>query len=187
SGNIGATPATYWDWYGWSAHGLLLGYLEQGPMYNAINFDFGPSLPVWSGTYTDFPNSTVSSRILGIFLCPSDPYAGVYCTNSYNGCYGTTIDTTPWNTNPQSSGLFVHLRGYGVQDCTDGTSNTIAFAEALTGNGQGAGFIGKSPNPAKYRGNMILSAQGATTQFLADAWMNPQGVLADLQKCQNAF
>src|SRR6516225_38223 len=40
SANIGSVPSTYWDWYGWSVHGLLLGYLEQGPMYNAINFDF---------------------------------------------------------------------------------------------------------------------------------------------------
>jgi prepilin-type N-terminal cleavage/methylation domain-containing protein/prepilin-type processing-associated H-X9-DG protein len=187
SANIGSVPSTYWDWYGWSAHGLLLGFLEQGPMYNAINFAFGPSLPVWSGDYTDFPNSTVSRAIVKFFLCPSDPYAGQYCTNSYNACYGTTIDTTNWNNTPQSTGLFVHWRGYGVQDCVDGTSNTIAFSEALTGNGQGAGFIGNSKNPAKYRGNMILSASGATTNGLSDAWQNPPGVLADLQKCQNAF
>jgi prepilin-type N-terminal cleavage/methylation domain-containing protein/prepilin-type processing-associated H-X9-DG protein len=187
SANIGAMPNIYWDWYGWSAHALLLGFLEQGPAYNAINFDFGPSLPVWSGDYTDWPNSTVSRRNISTFLCPSDGYAGLYCNNSYHACYGTTIDTTNWNNKPLSTGLFVHWRGYGVRDCTDGSSTTIAFSEALAGDGQGAGFIGNNPKPAKYRGNMILSAVGATTNGLSDAWQDMPGVLADLQKCQNAF
>src|SRR3979411_2635614 len=38
----GGTPADLALWNSWSAHGLMLGYMEQQPLYNAINFSFGP-------------------------------------------------------------------------------------------------------------------------------------------------
>src|SRR4051795_6720385 len=38
-----ATPNTINAWDGWSAHGQLLGNLEQQAMYNAINFFFVPT------------------------------------------------------------------------------------------------------------------------------------------------
>src|SRR5438034_6465807 len=33
---------TMWPWNDWSAQALLLGYLEQSPIYNAINFSVPP-------------------------------------------------------------------------------------------------------------------------------------------------
>jgi len=204
--NVSSMPNIYWDWYGWSAQGLLLPFIEQGPLYNAINFAFANDAftsafngGCCSGTYADFPNSTISNTIISSFMCPSDPYVGkTRNVNSYNGCYGTTIDTTQWSpdftnwmlTNSPSgatcSGLFMHWRAFGVQDCTDGTSNTIAFSEALVGDGQGTGFGGVNP-PSRYRGNMTLSATGGTTVGNKDAYQNPQGVLNDLQICVTTF
>ncbi len=32
----------YANWNSWSAQGLMLGYLEQQPLYNAANFNWGP-------------------------------------------------------------------------------------------------------------------------------------------------
>ena len=52
-------------------------------------------------------------------------------------------------------GMFGWAVSYGVQHCTDGTSNTVAYAEWLVGNGQG-------PNGSHYRGNMEM-ADGAAT------------------------
>src|SRR5262245_43578287 len=46
----------YADWTNWSAHALLLGYLEQQPLYNAANF-LHPCC--FSGTLADTMNRTV--------------------------------------------------------------------------------------------------------------------------------
>src|SRR5271167_1870759 len=46
SANLFTTGNTYFSWVGWSAQGLMLPYLEQGPLYNAANFFF---VPGWGG------------------------------------------------------------------------------------------------------------------------------------------
>src|SRR5262249_32072799 len=69
------TPITYHSWVGWSAQGMMLGYLEQSALYNAVNFAFVPS---WGGDdpVTSITNTTVARTILATFLCPSDGNAG---------------------------------------------------------------------------------------------------------------
>ena len=183
SANVAELPYVFHPWSGWSAQGMLLGYLEQGPMYNAINFNFIPTKESMRAV-----NTTVSEAILSLFLCPSDPNAGRQNINSYGACYGTTVDTEAWaRPNPRSTGLFVHLASYGVRDCTDGTSMTIAFSEALVGDGKGSGYGGVSP-PSRYRGNMVLSIPGeGGSAALADAHDDPAAVLADLLACSRAF
>ena len=42
-------------------------------------------------------------------------------------------------------GMFGWAVSYGVQHCTDGTSNTVAYAEWLVGDG-------KAPTGSHYRG-----------------------------------
>ena len=62
--------------------------------------------------------------------------------NSYSGSMGTTYVPDengqlggPGNgTAPTSTGLFSYSFAYGIQSCTDGTSNTVAFAEASGGS-----------------------------------------------------
>src|SRR5262249_45996475 len=55
------------NWMGWSAHGLLLAYLEAGPVYNSINFSFDPI------SWPSAPfNPTQTYTRLATFLCPSD-------------------------------------------------------------------------------------------------------------------
>src|SRR5262245_39434893 len=91
------TQDTYDQYSVWSAHAALLPQLEQRPLFDAINFAFAPEI----GDGTAHPaNETVTLRVLGIFLCPSDPHAGRANTNSYHGSYGTTTN----DNYPQTGG-----------------------------------------------------------------------------------
>jgi prepilin-type N-terminal cleavage/methylation domain-containing protein/prepilin-type processing-associated H-X9-DG protein len=198
SANVFTTnPITYFSWVGWSAQGLMLSYLEQGPLYNAINFAFVPS---WGGDdpVTSITNTTVARTILAPYLCPSDGNAGKININSYCASYGTTANAFNWNNpndpyvktgNRDSTGLFTQWASYAISDVPDGTSNTIAYSEALVGDGKGNGFIGNYTPPSKYRGNFIMSPPGPSngSNNLYDAFQNPSLILADLQACATAF
>jgi prepilin-type N-terminal cleavage/methylation domain-containing protein/prepilin-type processing-associated H-X9-DG protein len=128
------------SWMGWSAQGLMLGYLEQTAMYSAINFNFDPI------SWPSYPfNSTFSNTKIASFLCPSDGLAGQVNYNSYYACEGTTtLAASDQNTKLSNSkgldcsgadspGIFYYAKSNGVQSVIDGTSNTIAFSESLVG------------------------------------------------------
>ena len=51
------------NWLGWSVHGRILPLLEQGPLFNAINFHFPGDAPI---------NLTVATAQVSIFTCPSE-------------------------------------------------------------------------------------------------------------------
>lgn len=177
---------------------MLLGYLEQAPLYDAINFSFVPS---WGGdNQFSAANTTVSRTIIGFFLCPSDGNAGATTNiNSYSASYGTTADTARWtnpsdprvrSSNRNSTGMFTQWASYGIQDCKDGTSQTIAYSEHLVGDGQGNGLFGlRTSNPSRYRGNFIMSPPGGRhpANDLYDAFQDPVLMLQGLQVCEQAF
>jgi prepilin-type N-terminal cleavage/methylation domain-containing protein/prepilin-type processing-associated H-X9-DG protein len=166
----------YQDWTNWSCHGLLLGYLEQGPLYAAANFSqpscFFPPL-------ADAMNSTVYLTRIAAFLCPSDGQAGVQNINSYFGSIGTTVA----NDFHTVSGLFQLSDPYGTRPCpaiglnsvTDGSSNTIAFGEALVSiSGRGNSYRGNGMctgvNTDGFRSTSSgLDVEQKTTQALNDA------------------
>jgi prepilin-type N-terminal cleavage/methylation domain-containing protein/prepilin-type processing-associated H-X9-DG protein len=154
-------------WNGWSAQALMLNYMEQTAIYNAINFSIDP-LVNNSGPF----NSTALYTKINSYLCPSDPGAGRTFFNSYSGSTGTSMNNTP---NP-STGLFCYNSSFGIRDVTDGTSNTIAFGEAIVGNGQSNG----------YRGNGVLGA-GTGVPAPGDAFSNQPQTMANLQACAAAF
>ncbi len=117
---------TQTTWGTFSAHTLLLPYLEQQPLYNSCNF----SWDVWYGTGANI-NSTVWNTKVAAFLCPSDNWAGTSFLNSYYGSFGT--GTNPWSS--QTNGIFApENTSYSIAAVTDGTSNTICHVEALTGS-----------------------------------------------------
>jgi prepilin-type N-terminal cleavage/methylation domain-containing protein/prepilin-type processing-associated H-X9-DG protein len=129
------------SWNGWSVHAALLPYLEAVPVYNSINFNFDPlvcSSQPWS-------NTAFLTTIPG-FLCPSDPFSGrkTGFINNYCGSIGTSVGVVqgcpPGNN---STGVFSYSNPYGISDVTDGTSNTVAFGEALVGTGAGGTGSGK--------------------------------------------
>ena len=149
-----STLTNNFAWDNWSHNALMLNYLEQTAMYNAANFMVGNN----NGN-NFYINSTVTLARLNTLLCPSDPNAGVGGANvgnvntsndcSYVGSIGTTTLTPQGNAAMGCTGLFWYYRSYGLRDCTDGSSNTIAFSEGLVGQ----------PNVATngYRGTAVMS------------------------------
>src|SRR5262249_32850807 len=78
-----------------------------------------------------------------------------------------------------SPGLFAYGISYGVQACTDGTSNTVAYAEWLVGDGKGT-------SGSRYRGNMETT-DGTTIVGAQNVQSNPSGTIAALQQCMAKF
>ena len=194
-GSPGA-PAYGSTWSSFGAQAMMLPYLEQSPMYQAANFSWGP----WVN------NDTVNNAVIAAFLCPSDPGAqgGVWNTahtNSYNASYGaTTTQLNTWGNNcntsnyigcvipDNSSGVFTYGIAYGFQTITDGTSNTVAFAEKLCGqNGQNYYKSGTGPGQT-YRGNMVsISGNPPAGATQVNAFTNPAAVIGALQICAQQF
>jgi prepilin-type N-terminal cleavage/methylation domain-containing protein/prepilin-type processing-associated H-X9-DG protein len=192
----GPTPLDLALWNAWSAHGQMLGYMEQQAIYNTINFAFGP-YPV--GSYSNI-NMTASNVVINNFLCPSDPNAGSGRNsdtsagggniNNYAASFGATPNNgsgwdnqqTPynWQVPTGTTGMFGFARAYGVADCIDGTSNTIAFAEWLVGDG-------RAPTGSKYRGNMEMQDGSGFPTGPSNALANLPAVLAALQTCATVF
>jgi len=187
-------------WNSWSAQAMMLGYLEQMPLYNSINFSWGPyPVPANDINLTAFHSSVAA------FICPSDPNGGGGANpaqtgvnalgggsylNNYAASFGTdaTGGDYAWNNNNDayyhqdplgSPGLFAYAISYGVQHCTDGTSNTVAYAEWLVGDGKGA-------SGSKYRGNSE-GMDGTTITGLKNVQTNPQLVITSLQQCMTTF
>jgi prepilin-type N-terminal cleavage/methylation domain-containing protein/prepilin-type processing-associated H-X9-DG protein len=170
-----------YGWGSWSAQALMLGYLEQIPLYNAANFSWAVGMGI------AFPiNSTVSLGILNVFICPSDGLnpqrpagASLSCyqwggvSNNYLASLGTT--TNYGGKGSDTTGLFTQGgRVYGLQNVTDGSSNTIAFGESLVGDG--------TIETVRYRDGPVLTTK-SVPGGLADTNTNVAGVLQDLQAC----
>jgi prepilin-type N-terminal cleavage/methylation domain-containing protein/prepilin-type processing-associated H-X9-DG protein len=166
--NLNATGAAFLGWVSWSAHSMLLPYIEQSPLYNAINFDFDATTgPTW------VVNSTVTySRVNG-FICPSDPVSTANSIVGFNVNYAGSNGTTTITSNNATTGVFASQTVYGLASITDGSSNTVAFGETLVGSGNGSSNFG-------YRGNVVTgvgsgvpvldaSAVGPTTQATLQA------------------
>ncbi len=116
---------TQTSWGTFSAHALMLPYLEQTPLYNSCNF----SWDIWYGTGANI-NATVWNVKVSSFLCPSDYQAGRDHLNSYYGSYGTGTNAWASSTN----GIFApENSAYSIATVTDGTSNTISHVEGLVG------------------------------------------------------
>jgi prepilin-type processing-associated H-X9-DG protein/prepilin-type N-terminal cleavage/methylation domain-containing protein len=158
-------PGKPTNWSGWSAQALMLNYLEQTALYNSINFDFDPRV----NGQEPF-NSTALQTNVSTFLCPTDSYAGDPNLNSYYCSIGTTAQ----NAARQTSGVFAYQTAYGTQSVTDGESNTVAFSEGLSGDGE----------DDTYRGNGIVNfGTPFPNPDIATAERFPAQVMSNLQAC----
>jgi hypothetical protein len=184
-----ALPNTYLAKECWSIHAAILPQLEQTSLYNAINFNWC----VDSTGYPDpYPNYTIFHTQVNAFLCPSDINAWTVANdnttgnNCYFGSIGATTDTlgsdapnysVPTLSNVPTTGLFAFQQSKMISAVTDGTSNTIGFAESTVGNPHAAArqkLIGVVNVPLP---------TGASGAILLNAFMNPTGVQAAIAQC----
>ncbi len=143
----GALPAGVQFTFNYSTtshHVAILPFLEQAPLFNAVNFDW----VIWSPA-----NTTVMGAKLGVYQCPSDPmgsmtdvYEGDLLFESghsffYYGAFDVAYTSYAGNAGSwychsrdlsrlaQSNGLFYRESATRLAEITDGLSNTIYYAE----------------------------------------------------------
>ncbi len=176
-----ANPTTgYPSWDSWSAHALLLPYVEQTALFAAINFNYGSGARGGTGAAM---NSTVYLSVVTTFLCPSDTNAGSRSGNTCNyfSSQGTSTYNCCNNNLRTVTGLFGNEAAFGVADCKDGTSSTIAFSESLTS---------EATPRVNQRGNSTgnIGSNMAANQLDVSTMVN--GVAAvknDLQLCSTRY
>ena len=158
-------------WADWGAQAMILPYLEQGPLYQSINFQ-------WSNrrnTAAAVNHTAYNIRIQG-YICPTDRNAVRSANfNSYRGCVGTTA--SQYFT--KSTGVFGRELSYSIDDISDGLSNTIAYSESL---------VGGELNTNAFRGNSITAVSQIATAQSFDAFsVGLPRTLAALKTCSDAM
>ena len=133
-----------------SAFAEMLPQLDQGPLYNQIDFNNGP-------------DTAANNQIVGVqpavFLCPSDletkaltqgtTFVGVtnYVMNT-----GTTFPVSPTNpSGPRVTGIFFENSRVKFRDLTDGSSSTVCIGEQILSD------------PADPTGTAVVNASGNWT------------------------
>jgi prepilin-type N-terminal cleavage/methylation domain-containing protein/prepilin-type processing-associated H-X9-DG protein len=153
-------PNYHGTWWNWLTFGLP--YMENAPIYNAINF----SLP----TYNPANRTTVFQALIATFQCPTDntnklvpnmywvdpsnypTYPVIGAPTSYTSSFGDTKVTSPFDylsgdTTANTWGCGNTFRGVfgecsngaavGIQGITDGSTNTfLAGEDSPNMNGQ---------------------------------------------------
>ena len=184
---------------GFGAAARLLGYLEGGSQFNALNFN---------DEYNDASggNFTGASSVINVFLCPSSPRASTRDTASADpnasayekttiGGYGyidyapsvytdinvvdgvlttggvgaTTI--VPYRNKALAASGLLKAGSTRIGEITDGTSNTVAFLEC---SGRDERFVSQylEGQYATVRGNG--PAGGATVRHRYWRWTDPR-------------
>ena len=133
------------DWGAWSAQTMLLPYMEQGTIYNTLNF----VTTARGNGDTEAANTTGFLTVINSYLCPSATppprinqnaffvngvRVGYWPGNSYFASAGSTIMWLGWPTNSPNGVFNVGGQAYAVRDIQDGTSNTVAFGEFRIGD-----------------------------------------------------
>jgi prepilin-type N-terminal cleavage/methylation domain-containing protein/prepilin-type processing-associated H-X9-DG protein len=135
------------NWNDWGTIPLILPYLEQAALFNAINFaDTGNAIHTGNNGSTSLPfaggtglqNTTVFLTKVNNLLCPSDAdrLTSILGHNNYGGNAGSAPDSL--HSKSQMDGLFLYMNAapcVAFRDVIDGLSNTAAFSERIKGVG----------------------------------------------------
>jgi prepilin-type N-terminal cleavage/methylation domain-containing protein/prepilin-type processing-associated H-X9-DG protein len=166
----GANNRRTWAW-------MLLPYIEQGTLYQAINFSL---------SFNHASQTTALRALTASFVCPSDPnmdtldtggfpsYKANYMVNWGNTHFDQTASNNPFN-GPMPVGPVTFAgapfsldKAYGIQSITDGTSNSLLIGEVKI-----ALFNGNSQD---HRGD-IFNDDWNCTMFMA--YTTPNSTLPD--------
>ncbi len=139
-------------WNDWGPLVMLLPYVEQGPLYNTVNFarTGSAAAPGYA------PNQTMQVVTINVYQCPSDQdrLTGTTKLNGANLLYGhqnysgnagnapeAFYDTSHHGAN---NGVMFGVNAgkpVGVRDVIDGTSNTAGWSEKVKGIGSGGNNV----------------------------------------------
>ena len=101
---------------GYSLHTMLLPFVEERPIYHALNFE------ILSNELSPMsPNLTMANYSVALFMCPSQsrPTSSGLPGTNYAGCFGTGL------REGNAPGAFVVSETHGVRDLIDGASHTV--------------------------------------------------------------
>ncbi|MHC5542716.1 DUF1559 family PulG-like putative transporter [Singulisphaera rosea] len=111
----------------WSVLGRIAPFMEQGSMFNSMNFSYKCADP---------QNLTISNVVVNTFLCPSDPAPARATSGNGGASYGNVVgDWYVWEELGQvnrvafSPNVSKHLAQF-----TDGLTNTLLFSESQIGH-----------------------------------------------------
>jgi prepilin-type N-terminal cleavage/methylation domain-containing protein/prepilin-type processing-associated H-X9-DG protein len=208
--NIGYAGG-YAGWTEWSAQAEMLQYMEQNPIYNSINFAFNGGYDygqVANGTaygslIKTFMCPSDNNDAKAAHFPGNDPPG----TNNYKACIGTT--TTRWwafnmagfqgcrpdpmvfdpahpvGCQPYSNRLFRYWGVSSIRDVTDGTSNTVAFSEALVGDSNWASSMRRNNSITGVGG--ASGAQAPDVRMLVPPLSTTDYLSPALDACSTAF
>jgi prepilin-type N-terminal cleavage/methylation domain-containing protein/prepilin-type processing-associated H-X9-DG protein len=169
------------DWRNYSAHAMILPYIDQAPLYNLVAQAINENRCASGGGTPSSADGTapfsLSTRKIPAFLCPSDSPPGDRVDwNNYAVSSGANKGW-PGNNDEaiDQNGIFNRYVTVRMADITDGTSNVLAFSELVTSD-QGA-RDGSQADLARARegngvagGNADPDAYPAITKANVDAW-----------------
>ncbi len=108
---------------GFGVHARILAFMEQGVMFDAINF---------INDHRSAQNATVVGSAVAFFTCPSDPNAAARTTFPFGTASVTSYGFNAgewfvWNgfNAPNTRGVFAPNLSRRIAEFTDGTSNTM--------------------------------------------------------------
>jgi prepilin-type N-terminal cleavage/methylation domain-containing protein/prepilin-type processing-associated H-X9-DG protein len=123
---------------------FVLPYLEMRPYYDALR---GPQFAVQNPWYEPGPWSLIANNTpIPTILCPSDGLGGAVCDgpvcpdvhlakSNYLGIFSGLNDSAAFaDSNQAQSAVFGYYKERSIAEISDGTSNTMAVAEYLTGS-----------------------------------------------------
>lgn len=173
----GGGANSYW---GFSAHAMLLPFIDQAPLYNNLNF---------SALANSGSNPTWIRQVIPTLLCPSDPTQ----TDARGGGNNYVVSAGPslyWGyagvALTDQVGVFNYRAVVRMRDLVDGSSNVIAASEQITsGNGgdsvlaESWGVTSMGSLPKTFATRAELDTLGASCAAAADSVHQRSGMLRE--------